>query len=139
MNESIRSLYLKNILWLIGLIILTNVSSNVETYFRIMAQKTFVGYPLVWFTFINSIIFGIYISIVLVKKWSLNLNVPLLSFAFIPSLLVAICYPLLVAIEMAFGILIPFIPSWILNIAISDMEVFGIIAGLTLILGLFNK
>lgn len=136
-KESKRSHYLWKIVWLIGLIILANFSIYVENHFKQIVNETFNPFPLIWYNSLVSFIFGIYISFVFIKKWSLNVNTTLLCFVFIPSLLISFCYPILVIFETNWDVSISFIPYWLIRISV--MEVFGIISGLSLILGIFTN
>lgn len=136
MNESKRSLYFWLIIWLIGLIILATLSLNVENHFKQIASETFNPLPLIWYNSLVSLFFGIYISFVFIKKWSLNVNTTLLCFVFIPSFLISISYPIL-AMLGNWEVSISFIPYWI--ISVSNLNLFGIVAGLTLMLGIFSN
>ena len=62
------------IIWVFGLIIIAIISSNIVNHFKQMASETFNLLPLLWSNLFVSIIFGIYIALILVKKWSLNLD-----------------------------------------------------------------
>lgn len=135
MKELKKPLYLWKIAWIFGLIFLANISLLVENHFKEIANETFNPIPLVWSDSLIPLIFGIYLSLVFMKRWSLYVDKTLLIFVFIPSFLVSFCYPILVMFDN-WGISIS-IPYWLIRI--SNMEVFGIIAGLTLILGTFNN
>lgn len=137
MNESKRSLYFWKIVWIIGLIVLAYLSLNVEDYLKQVAHETYNPFALYWYNSLDSVIFGIYISFIFIKKWSLNVNTTLLCFVFIPSLLITFCFPILVMFD-GWGVFsISFIPYWLIRI--SYVEVFGTIAGLTLMLGIFTN
>ena len=136
MNKSKRSLYFGQIVWIIGLIVLVALSLNVEDYLNQVASETYNPFALYWYYSLDSFIFGIYISIFFVKKWSFNVNTPLLCFVFIPSLLITCCSLILMMIN-GWGISIAYIPYWLIRI--SQVEVFGIVAGMTLMLGIFTN
>lgn len=65
-------------LWVIGLIILANLAFNVENQMSIEAKATFNPFPVLWLKPILSIIFGLYLSLIFINKWSIKLNVSLL-------------------------------------------------------------
>lgn len=137
MGNSKWTSYFWKIIWVVGLIIIAIISSNTVNHFKQMANETFNFVPLLWSNLFISIIFGIYIALIFVKKWSLNLNPPLIWCVFIPCILVSFFNPILATLGSKFGNLtLSFIPYWFIRI--STLEVFGIIAGLTLILSIFN-
>ena len=136
MKEYKKSLYLWKIVWIIGLILLAYLSLIVENIFKEIAEETFNPIPLIWSDSIIPFIFGIYLSFIFIKEWSLNVNITLLSVVFIPSLLISFCYPIIIMFGH-WGISISLIPYWIIRISILD--VFGIIAGLTLMLSIFEN
>ena len=130
------SLYFRQIVWIIGLIVLVSLSLNVEDYLKQVAGETYNPFPLYWYSSLDSFIFGIYISLIFLNKWSFNVNTTLLCFVFIPSLLITFCFPILVMLN-GWGVSIAYIPYWLIRV--SQVEVFGIIAGVTLILGVFTN
>ena len=134
MNKSIRSVYFWKIVWIIGLIVLVYLSLNVEDYLQQVASETYNPFPLYWYISLDSFILGIYISLIFIQKWSFNVQTTLLCFVFIPSLLITFCTPILVMIE-GWSDSVVYIPYWLIRI--SQVEVFGIVAGMTLMLGTF--
>lgn len=78
----------------------------------------------------DSIILGIYISLIFVKKWSLNINPTLLWGVSIPCLFISIFSPIMITLGKS-------ISYWVIQI--STFEVFGIVSGMTLILSLFSN
>ena len=134
MNKSKRSLYFWHIVWIIGLIGLVYLSLNVEDYLKQVASETYNPLSLYWYISLDSFIFGIYISLIFIKNWSFNVHTNLLCFVFVPSLVITFCTPILVMIE-GWGVSVVYIPYWLIRI--SQVEVFGIVAGVTLMLGTF--
>ena len=136
MGESRKSLYLQKLVWVVGLILLAYLSLFVENYFREIAKDTFNPASLIWSDSIIPFGLGIYLSFLFIKKLSLNVDITLLSIVCIPSFLISFCYPILIMFDN-WGISSSFIPYWIIRI--STMDVFGIIAGLTLMLSIFTN
>ncbi len=137
MKEAKWTSYFWKLLWIVGLIILAIISLNIVNHFKQIANDTFNPIPLLWSNVFASIVFGIYISLIFVKKWSRKLNPSLLWCVSIPCILISSSYPILATFDSIFvNSIFSFIPYWLLRI--SDFEVFGIIAGLTLILSIFN-
>lgn len=132
--------YFLKILWVVGLIILVIISFNYENQIKQNASETFNLIPVILSKIIISIIFGLYISLVFVKKWSFSINLSLLWCVAIPCMLLSFANPILSTLS-SFDSLPENIGSspiffWVLAISSSDM--FGIIAGLTIILSLFD-
>ncbi|RKD26509.1 hypothetical protein BEP19_16870 [Ammoniphilus oxalaticus] len=137
----IRSLYIRKILWLVGLIILSIISLNFENQLKQTASETFDTLSVFWSKPIISVLFGFYVSLIFVKKWSININLSLLWCVAIPCTLVSFGYPILATLS-SIGLLPENIesspvPFWLLKLFLFD--VFGIITGLTLILGFFSQ
>lgn len=137
------SSYFKKIIWVVGLVILVNISLDFRIQIQQTAHENFNVVPLLWFDVINSILFGFYISLLLVKKWSIKINHSLLWCVAVPSLLLLIIYPTLST--LASYELLPesftynFISTWLFKVTMSPPIVIGIVAGLTMILSLFNN
>lgn len=133
--------YFWKVLWIIGLILLAKISFNYEIKVKQSADATFDLIPMIWSKVIISIVFGLYLSIIFVKKWSFNINSSLLWCVSIPSLLLTFIYPITATLA-SFNNLPEVIANssilyWLINVT-SSSNVFGIVAGLSLILSLFN-
>ncbi|WP_299514534.1 hypothetical protein [uncultured Rummeliibacillus sp.] len=133
--------YFWKILWIIGLIILARLSFSYEIQSKQSADATFNLIPLIWFKVIISILFGLYLSLILVKKWSFKINPSLIWCVSIPSLLLSFTYPITATLA-SFNNLPEVIANssilyWLINVR-SSSNIFGIVAGLSLILSLFN-
>lgn len=128
--------YFRKIIWFVGLIILSNISIYFANYVKQIANDTFTFIPLLWTHSFISLIFGIYVSLIFVKKWSFKINHSLLWCVSIPCLLISFCYPIISILSPIEGISFSFIPNWLIRI--TSLEVFGIIAGMTFILSIFN-
>lgn len=127
------------LLWVIGLIFLAIVSFNVEEQLKFSAQRTFNPILLLWSQPIISTIFGIYISLLFIKKWSYNFNPSLFWCVAMPCMLLSFIHPILVTTSYSNpGFFIDsLINLWIHKI--SYFNVFGIVTGFTLMLSLFAQ
>lgn len=134
------SSYCRKILWVIGLVALSFISFNYKNQIQQTASETFNVIPIIWSNSLTSILFGIYLSLILVKKWSLNINRSLLWCVSIPCMLLSLALPIFATLS-TFEYLPENISSssfsfWLIKISSTDL--FGIIAGLTIILSFFN-
>lgn len=131
--------HLWKILWVVGLIILAVVIFNIEHQLQLWANETFNYLLDIWSRPLILILFGLYISLLFIKKWSMKINSSLLWCVAIPCMLLSFAYPVLITssnespgffIDSSFSL-------WIYIIYHSN--VFGIVAGLTLILSFFKQ
>ena len=132
--------YFLKILWVVGLIILAIISFNYENQLQHTATETYNFIPVIWSKLFMSIIFGLYISLLFVKKWSFNINPSLLWCVALPCIILSFAFPILVILSS-----VDRLPEMITSSPISSglqkiysTNIFGIIAGLTIILSLFN-
>ena len=135
--------YFKKIIWVIGFIILVNLSLDFSNQLRKTANAEFNPVPVLWFDVIAPILLGIYIAILLVKKWSININHALLWCVAAPCLLLLLTYPTLATLS-TYEILpesfsYEFTINWLFKATVSTPIVFGIVAGMTLTLSLFSN
>lgn len=133
--------YFWKILWVVGLIILSIISFNYENQLQQTASETFNSIPVIWSNLFISIIFGLYISLIFVKKWSFNINLSLLWCVTIPCMLISFAYPILATLSSTESLPENIASSSIsfLLLKIYSSDVFGIITGLTLILSFFAQ
>ncbi|MGE7093589.1 hypothetical protein ACQKII_19460 [Lysinibacillus sp. NPDC048646] len=140
MKSSMWLVYGRKFFWLIGLILLVMLCSNIEKIIQQTVSETFNFMPVIWSNPIIAVIIGFYISLIIVKKWSFNINPSLLWCVAIPCMLLTFAYPVfasLASIESyQLDIKNPIIINWLLQIYSTD--VFGIIAGMTVILSIFS-
>ena len=139
MKKANWSIYFWKILWFIGLIILANINFNIMSQAKEYSNSTFNSLPQLWVNSLIPFIFGLYISLIFVKKWKFNITGSLLWCVSIPSIIISFGSPILVTFslhailpeKLAISILF-----WFMDM--STFDVFGIIAGLTLILSFFH-
>ena len=126
--------YLRKVLWVVGLIILAITSFDYASQAQQTMNATASLVSYVWTKLFISIIFGLYISILLVKKWSIKINPSLLICVTIPCLLLSFAYPIWSIHEPNLS------PSIVFSLMkILSTGMLGTIAGLTLVLGIFNN
>ena len=133
------SAYLLKIGWLVGLIILTIIVFNIENQIQRHVAETFDATFMYWSKPIIALTYGIYISLILIRKWTINLNLPLFWCVFIPNVILAFALPLwsfVLEIEIPSNNLSITIFTWLNKMYSSNL--FGIIAGIALILSVFN-
>ena len=132
--------YLLKILWVVGLIVLAIISYDYEIQISQTASETFNFIPVFWSKPVISILFGLYISLIFVKRWSFRINPSLLWGIAIPCILLTFAFPILVSLSSA-GYLSETIASSPIASSLPKVyasNVFGLIAGLSIILSLFH-
>jgi len=132
--------YQWKILWVIGLVILSFICFDYQEHAQQTSKETFTITPILWINLIITILFGLYFSLLFVRKWSIQLNPSLLFCVAVPCLLLSFLYPLDATIEpinhFLAGIFSPSIYQWLLKIY--AMNAAGIVGGMTLILSIFS-
>lgn len=135
--------YFMKIIWVIGLIILVNLNLFFSNQLLETANAEFNPVPVLWFDVIFPILLGIYIALLLVKKWSININPALLWCVAAPCLLLLLTYPTLATLStleiLPESFSYEFTLTWLFKATISTPTVFGIVAGITLTLSLFSN
>lgn len=122
------STYIRKLIWVIGLLLLAIISFDIKDQI-----KNGVNYDMIsWTSSIIPFIWGIYLSLILIKKWSIKINPPLLICIFIPSFLFSLIPPLTSSLSIS----IP-IGMWFLKALNSNL--IEIVAGLTFMLSIFNN
>jgi len=122
------STYIWKLIWVIGLFLLTIISFDIKNQI-----KNSVNYDMIsWTNSIILFIWGIYLSLIFIKKWSIKINPPLLICVFIPSFLFWLIPPLTSTLSIS----IP-IGMWFLKAFNSNL--IEIVAGLTFMLSIFNN
>ncbi|MEK9197961.1 hypothetical protein [Ureibacillus sp. FSL E2-3493] len=125
------SIYFWKIIWVIGLLLLTMISFDIENQIKDSSQFNFT--PVYWSKFIIYFIWGMYLSLILIKKRSIKFNFPLFICIFVPCF----TFSLIVPISASFSISIPFLGVWFLKVIHSGM--IEIVAGLTFMLSIFHS
>ena len=135
--------YFKKIIWVIGLTILVNLNLVFSNQLWETANAEFNPVPVLWFDVISPILLGIYIAILLVKKWSININHALLWCISAPCLLLLLTYQTLVTLStyefLSESFSYEFTSTWPFKAIISMPTVFGIVGGMIFTLSLFGN
>jgi hypothetical protein len=132
--------YFWGIIWVIGLIILLEISADFKNQIQQTSNLTSNKIPLLWYIPFSSVVIGFYISILLVKKWAFELNLPLLLCVSLPCILLSFGYPILATLSTLASLPV-YVESSSISFFLLDIfssDVIGIIAGLTIILSIFN-
>ncbi|GGA46093.1 hypothetical protein [Psychrobacillus lasiicapitis] len=132
--------YAWKLLWTVGLIVLLMISYNLELKVKNHVATTFHMLPIIWFQFIANFLLGIYLSILFIKEWSVKWNWPLLVCVTLPFLFFACYYPMVISIienttSDPNNYSVPFLYP-MLQLSFNGIP--AIIAGLTLMIGLFS-
>ena len=122
------STYIWKLFWVIGLLLLTIISFDIKN----QIENSFHFAMIYWTNFIILFIWGIYLSLIFIKKWSIKINLPLLISVFIPCFLISLIMPLLATFPISF-------PSGIWLQKVLSSHLIEIVAGLTLMLSIFNS
>lgn len=133
------STYLLKISWFIGLILISIIIFNYENVVQLKAAETFNVTSMYWLKPVFGLTFGIYISLLLVKNWTLKFNGALFLCVFVPSIIITFAVPLwsfVFKVEFPPNDAVIAIFTWLTRIYSANL--FGIIAGITLILSIFN-
>ncbi|KGR79023.1 hypothetical protein [Ureibacillus manganicus] len=124
--------YLWKLAWVVGLFLLIIIGFDIEKQIQSYSASTFNIAPNIWGFFIIHFIWGIYLSLILIKKWTFQINLPLLICVFLPCVLFSLILPIsaITSMHFPFGV-------WFLNVIPSG--VIEIVAGLTFMLSIFNN
>lgn len=134
------STFIFKIIWLIGLFALVFIGYHYEQIVKENTAITFNMMAEFWFSSSVPFLFGIYFSLLFVKKWSCKVNMPLLLCISIPCLILTFYSPVVYTIvatttssPSSFSVPIPF---WLYKV--NYFGIVPIVAGFTLITGLFG-
>ncbi|MGE7839752.1 hypothetical protein ACQKNX_03065 [Lysinibacillus sp. NPDC093712] len=125
--------YLWKLIWVIGLFLLTIISYEIKNEIRVMSDSTFSITPIFWTNFITLFMLGVYLSLIFIKKWTININLPLLICVFIPCFLFSIFLPIATILPLSLPI------GGILFSKVISSYFIEIVAGLTFMLSIFNN
>lgn len=132
--------YFWKILWFIGAIVLVKVSLDIRNELeRIAMESLESAIPMMWVRSLIPFIFGLYLALLIVKKWKVRINLSLLACVSIPSILLAFGMPLWVSTPFGYYInnfLGRSVLFWLIEYA--DLGVFGVIGGVTFVLSFFH-
>lgn len=124
--------FLWKLSWVVGLFLLVIISFDIENQINSYSVSTFDIIPKIWANFFIHIIWGIYLSLIFIKKWTFQVNLPLLICVFLPCILFSLNFP----ISALTSLYIP-LGGWTIKVITSGL--IEIVAGLTLMLSIFNN
>ena len=122
--------------WMIGFLLVIFGSTTINNQAKVLASATYNLAPYLWTSAITSIIIGAYIALLFLKQLKLKFNLGLFVCVTIPCLTLTLYYPILA-----------FTPAFLENLeflalpqllGLTSETIFGVVAGLTLILSLFQ-
>lgn len=133
--------YVWKLLWTAGLIALLIISYKLELKVKNHVATTFQILPIIWLQFIANFVLGIYLSLLFIKKWSVKWNWSLIVCVTLPFLILSIYLPVAITFVQSMAqdpnnFSVP-IPNWLMKITTYGIP--AIVAGLTLMIGLFSK
>ncbi|MEI4770175.1 hypothetical protein WAX74_11065 [Psychrobacillus sp. FJAT-51614] len=133
--------YVWKLSWLVGLIALILLSSLLGQNIRENSAITFNLIPYFWFITTTFLVFGLYISVLFIRSWTVKLNWPLLLCISLPSLLIAFYSPVIVTViqyttSESSNFSAP-VPYWIYQI--NELGIPAIVAGLSIMIGIFEN
>jgi hypothetical protein len=117
------------ILWIIGLLILAIISIDLKQEIEEGTNYRIEGY--LWYIFFIHFVWGIYLSLISIKRWKIQFNFPLFIGAFLPCLIVSLIIP----ISSITSGTVPFGP-WFVKVHSTGLVEMA--AGFTLILSIFH-
>jgi hypothetical protein len=128
-----RFRFLGYLLWFVGFLILVLIMNRLHTSAEHMVATNLTITPQVWADTFIAIVFGAYLSILSVKRWTLSVNRSLLLWVTFPCAAVALYFP----IGFSFTWQIPFhLPLFVSDLNYGDFA--SIVTGFTLMRGLFS-
>lgn len=127
------STWIMKLLWFAGLLGLLYISNYFELIVKQKVNATFITLPLIWFYSIVPFIFGVYISLLFVKKWLFIMKKQLFLCVTVPCLIISFYYP--IAATFFPNAPFPFV-YWIINP--NSAGIASLVAGLTFILAFFG-
>ncbi|MBU8880100.1 hypothetical protein BGM26_14045 [Bacillus sp. FJAT-29790] len=127
------SKWVLKLLWFPGLLGLLFISNHFELIVKQKVTETFIHLPLFWFYSIVPFIFGVYISLLFVKKWLFKMNKQLFLCVTVPCLIISFYFPIVATFFS--NAPIPFV-YWIINPTSTGIA--SIVAGLTFMLAFFG-
>ncbi len=128
------------IIWLLGLFLLVVAFHHYEQAVKEIVGTTFNLAPQLWFTSSVPFLFGIYLSLLFVKKWFFKVNLQLLLSICVPCLILSFYSPIvysfftMTATSTTFSIPIPY---WM--IIINNFGIVSFVAGFTLVNAIFGS
>lgn len=138
MKNTKKAVYYWRILWLIGLLIL----GNIKLHYTTLIRRDFY-----WVEPFLAMMLGLYIALIFVKKWSIQIKPALLWCIAIPCILLRVIVPLFLVLDTSSSIeallptkiqllLLPVI-FYVISPIVGE-DVFGIVGGLTLMISIFQ-
>jgi hypothetical protein len=115
------------------------IAYNMQMIMEQNRSETFNLLPVLWFSFAVPVLFGIYLSFLFIKNWSLKINVPLLLCVSLPCLILSMYTPVVSTVAMmtssSASLTFP-VPFWMLEI--NHLGIVSFVGGFSLFISLFG-
>lgn len=128
------SIWVLKLFWVVGLLGLLFMSYHLEQSLQQKASETYHILPLFWFYSTAPFLLGVYLSLLFVKKWLFRMNKPLFLCVTVPCLIISFYLPTVTT----FFSNLTFLPNVLWPLELSIFGIIPMVAGLTLIVGLFE-
>ncbi|MBA9025555.1 hypothetical protein [Peribacillus huizhouensis] len=128
------SIWVLKLFWVVGLLGLLFMGFHFEQSLQQKASETYHILPLFWFYSIAPFLLGAYISLLFIQKWLFKMNKPLILCVSVPCLIISFYSP----IVTTFFPNATFLPNVFWTFELSFFGITPMVAGLTLIVGLFG-
>ncbi|MGE7602585.1 hypothetical protein ACQKL5_08745 [Peribacillus sp. NPDC097675] len=122
------SSYVWRLLWLAGLFVLINSSFTLGLSIQKKVDESFIIDPLFWFDTLAPLVFGVYLSLLFMKGWTLKIHKPLFLCVTIPCLILSLYVPSV----YTFSPNIEHLPNPFWLLSRDGFRIIPIVAGLTL-------
>lgn len=129
--------YVMKLLWGVGLFVLIFSSSTLGLSVQKKAETTFINEPLFWFDSMVPVVFGLYLSLLFVKRWTVKVHKPLFLCVTIPCLILTLYVPSVYTFSFSPSVE-DFLPNPFWLLSKDSFRIIPIVAGLTLLPSLFG-
>lgn len=137
MKNTATTRIFRKLIWMIGFLLLVFGSISIKQHFKELASSTFNPSAFVWVSSMIAIVIGGYIALLFIKQAQVKLNRGLFLFVTMPCLLLTLYYPILTIIPSVAEPIPLFMSASFIQF--TSQEIFGVVAGLTLVLSLFKQ
>jgi len=135
------SSYFFRVMWFLGLIFMVTMSYELEIIVQRNSSSSFQYHASFWYFSVAPTLFGIYLSLLFIKRWSVKINMPLLLGVSVPCLALTLYSPVIYTIvTMSPSYSTVPIPFWLMKISQSGMfSMISAFGGFSLFIALFSS
>lgn len=124
--------YLWKLAWVVGLFLLTIISFDIQKQIDSYSNSMFSLKPSYSAHILIHFMWGVYLSLLFIKKWTIRINLPLFLCVFLPCFLFSLILPVSMFTPISF-------PGGVWFIKVASSGLIEIVAGLTLLLSIFDN